>query len=214
MQEVEVSVRRATWVAVLVLLLVAVPAHFLADREVARWAHDRGLEASRFLQLATEFGESTWWLIAAGATFFVAAIAKQHNAARWAFAFFAAVAGSGILANLLKILFGKSRPIRLFEAGEFGLTPLSYGHAVNSFPSGHATTCGALAMVFALLFPRLSWLFLLLGAAGASTRVLIHAHYLSDVCAGYALGMTCAMLVFVVWRRWWPTSVPVRGRWA
>ncbi|MCX5649833.1 MAG: hypothetical protein NTU45_00350 [Planctomycetota bacterium] len=36
----------------------------------------------------------------------------------------------------------------------------------------------------------------------------IHAHYLSDICAGLALGASCALVTFAVWRRWWPGSVP------
>jgi undecaprenyl-diphosphatase len=141
------------------------------------------------------------------------ALAKWHNAARWAFAFFVAVAGSGLAGNILKLIFGKSRPERLFEAGFFGFTPFSYGHDVNSFPSGHATTFGALAMMFALLFPRFGWFFLALGACGISTRVFVQAHYVSDVCAGFSLGMLGALMVFVVWRRRWTASVPLRGRW-
>ena len=210
MQRVEVVVRRVHWMAALAPLLVVVPAHFFVDQKVARWAHEQRLEDVRVLQWVTELGESTWWLIAAGVVFLITALAKRDNTARWAFAFFAAVAGSGVLGNLLKLCFGKARPIRLLEAGEFGFSPFSYGHAVNSFPSGHATTFGALAMMFALLFPRFWVAFLVIGAAGASTRALIHAHYVSDVCAGYMFGMVCALLVFAVWRRWWPTSVPVR----
>jgi thiamine-monophosphate kinase len=32
--------------------------------------------------------------------------------------------------------------------------------------------------------------------------------YLSDICAGLALGAACALVTFAVWRRWWPASVP------
>jgi membrane-associated phospholipid phosphatase len=42
----------------------------------------------------------------------------------------------------------------------------------------------------------------------ALTRVAIHAHYLSDVCAGFALGLACGLLTFRVWRAKWPASVP------
>lgn len=208
-----VVIGRVHWCVALAPLVLVLPAHFLVDERVARWARGHALEKSAPIQAATEVGESTWWLVGAAVLFALCALRKRHNAARWAFAFFVAIAGSGLAGNLLKLIFGKARPERLFEAGFFGFTPFSYGHDVNSFPSGHATTFGALAMMCALLFPRAGWIAIPLGALGASTRVLIQAHYVSDVCAGFALGMLGALLVFVVWRRRWPASVPVRGRW-
>ena len=208
-----VVLTRTHWVVALAPLALVLPAHFLIDERVAHWARAQSLHKSAAIQAATEVGESTWWLIGSAVLFGGFAVAKWHNAARWAFAFFVAVAGSGLAGNILKLIFGKSRPERLFEAGFFGFTPFSYGHDVNSFPSGHATTFGALAMMFALLSPRFGWLFLALGACGISTRVFVQAHYVSDVCAGFSLGMLGALMVFVVWRRRWPASVPVRGRW-
>jgi membrane-associated phospholipid phosphatase len=77
--------------------------------------------------------------------------------------------------------------------------------------SGHATTAGAAAVVLALAFPRAAPLILPVGFALACTRVAIQAHYLSDICAGLALGAACALVTFAVWRRWWPASVPVVG---
>jgi len=208
-----VRIGRLHWLVAAAPLLFVIPAHLFVDERLAHWARGNALEKSAAIQAATEVGESTWWLVGAAVLFVVFAIAKRHNAARWAFAFFVAIAASGLVGNLLKLIFGKARPEKLFEAGFFGFTPFSYGHDVNSFPSGHATTFGALAMMFALLFPRISWLFVALGACGVSTRVLIQAHYVSDVCAGFALGMLGALAVFAVWRRRWPASVPVRGRW-
>ena len=62
--------------------------------------------------------------------------------------------------------------------------------------------------MLAIAFPRGRAAFLVGGFALALTRVAIHAHYLSDVCAGFALGTACALLTFRVWRARWPESVP------
>ena len=74
--------------------------------------------------------------------------------------------------------------------------------------SGHATTAGAASVILALALPRLAPLILPLGFALALTRVAVEAHYLSDICAGLALGASCALMSLIVWRRWWPASVP------
>ena len=199
---------RRLWWLVGAMLVAAAAAHFLADEAFARAAHANRLVESQILQWTTELGEAGWWLIPAGVVFAVAAIRRQHNLARWAFAVIAAVGGSGIIVNLLKMAIGKTRPKLLFEEGRLEFVPFTYGHAFNGFPSGHATTCAAVATVLALAFPRGRVAFLAAAFALALTRVAIHAHYLSDVCAGFALGIACGLLTFGVWRAKWPASVP------
>ncbi|MGA1223104.1 MAG: phosphatase PAP2 family protein [Phycisphaerales bacterium] len=199
---------RRLWFVVAALVAGAFAAHFLADEGVARAARAAALQESAPLQWSTELGEGGWWLIPAGVVFAIAAIRKRHNLARWAFAMIAAVGGSGILVNLLKMAIGKSRPRLLFEEGRLDFSPFSYGHAVNGFPSGHATTCAAAAVILCLALPRWRWLFLPAGFLLAMTRVAIQAHYLSDVCAGFALGAACALLTLRAWRARWPESVP------
>lgn len=199
---------RALWILPIIFAVGALPAHRFLDQRIAHAAHDAQLVKSQVLQWTTELGEGVWWLAPAGLVFAVAAVRKQHNLARWAFAMLAAVGASGLAVNLLKFLIGKTRPKLLFGDGEFGFQPFTADYDFNSFPSGHATTCGAAFMVLALAFPRARWLLLAIGVAIASTRVAITAHYLSDILAGLALGMSTALLVFRVWSRRWPNSVP------
>jgi membrane-associated phospholipid phosphatase len=201
--------QRTLWLLVGALVALAVPAHFALDERVARAAHDAKLVQSQVLQWTTELGEGVWWLVPAGVVFVVAAWRKQHNLARWAFAMLAAVGASGLVVNLLKILAGRMRPKLLLENGRSGFEPLSTGYDFSSFPSGHSTTCGAALMVLALAFPRWRWPLLAISVAIASTRVAITAHYLSDILAGLALGMTGALATIAIWRRRWPASLPV-----
>jgi undecaprenyl-diphosphatase len=204
----ELGLELTGWSVAACALLIAPFAHIWWDRPIAEAARSHGLLESQVLQWTTELGEGVWWLAPSAVLFAVAAIQKRHNLARWAFAMIAAVGGSGILVNLLKMAIGKSRPRLLFEEGRLDFTPFSYGHAVNSLPSGHATTSAAAAVVLALALPRWRWLVLPAGFLLALTRVAIQAHYLSDVCAGFALGTACAIVTFRVWQRWWPASVP------
>lgn len=205
------NVEIAAWTAAAGALVLAPIAHLWLDRGVADWAFSNRLVESQLLQWTTEIGESTWWLVPSAIVFALAALRKRRNLARWAFAMFVAVAASGLLANAAKYLVGKTRPKVWFESGEFGFHPLTYGYEFNSMPSGHATTAGAVAIVLALAFPRVAPLILPLGVALALTRVAIHAHYLSDVLAGLALGASCALATFAAWRRRWPSSVPIAG---
>lgn len=198
----------AAWIAVACAIACTPVAHVWLDRRIAEAANANRLVESQVLQWTTELGESTWWLVPSAIVFAVAAVQKRHNLARWAFAMFAAVGASGLLAAAAKYLVGKTRPKLWFSEGDFGFHPLTYGYDYASMPSGHATTAGAAAVVLSLAFPRAAPVILPLGFALALTRVAIQAHYLSDICVGLAMGISCAILTFVVWRRWWPASVP------
>ena len=198
----------AAWIAAACAIACTPVAHVWLDRRIAEAANANRLVESQVLQWTTELGESTWWLVPSAIVFAVAALKKRHNLARWAFAMFAAVGASGLLASAAKYLVGKTRPKLWFSEGDFSFHPLTYGYDYASMPSGHATTAGAAAVVLALAFPRAAPVILPLGFALALTRVAIQAHYLSDICAGLALGASCALVTFAVWRRWWPASVP------
>src|SRR5690606_4716562 len=62
-----------------------------------------------------------------------------------------------------------------------------------SFPSGHATNLAAAAVVFASAFPRLFWVWVLVFGFLATSRVIVSAHYPSDVIAGFVVGGVCAV---------------------
>ena len=101
---------------------------------------------------------------------------------------FASVALSGLLVNVLKILFGRARPRLIDEFGALHFDPFTFGYLNASFPSGHATTVGAIAGILMVWYPRWSLPFVELGLFIAATRIAAEAHYPSDVVAGFLLG--------------------------
>jgi membrane-associated phospholipid phosphatase len=108
---------------------------------------------------------------------------------------FAAVALSGIIANLSKNIIGRARPKLFDETGSLSFDFWSGDSTWASFPSGHATTAMALGVALALLFPRLRWVLLCLGLWIALSRLFVGAHYPSDVIAGIMLGGITAWLM-------------------
>jgi membrane-associated phospholipid phosphatase len=203
--------RRAGLAVPLVLsafAVLALVAHFALDERLARAAADAGLARSSVLQWATELGEGVWWLAGGGAAFVVFAALRRHNAAHWAFALVVSGAASGLATNLVKLCLGRARPKLLLESGVTGFHPFAGGYDFASMPSGHATTAGAAAATFALMFPQWRWPILAAGLALAATRVAIHAHYLSDILLGFAIGVAFAHATLAVWRWRWPGSVP------
>lgn len=97
----------------------------------------------------------------------------------------ASVLGSYVLNRGLKLLFARERPV------SFDLLTHENGY---SFPSGHAMACASIALVVILVFwhHRHGRLALLAGVifmllVGLS-RLLIGAHFPTDVLAGWAAG--------------------------
>ena len=96
--------------------------------------------------------------------------------------------GGGLLADIVKILIWRTRPhqtnlfIASFESTFHGFFPLfSAGSHGQSFPSGHAATAMGLAVALSILYPRGRWFFALIAVAVATSRVIVHAHFPTDV---------------------------------
>jgi len=147
----------------------------------------------------TDFGMSGWELYPAAVAILVMLAGdwtRVAKLARLAWAEVAALAvflfvgagGAGIAVNILKSLFGRGRPWVFDTVGGFSFDPFELDAAYQSFPSGHATTCGAVAMFGAIVFPRWRWAIVVVAGLLASTRVIVGAHYPSDVVAGFLFG--------------------------
>jgi undecaprenyl-diphosphatase len=101
---------------------------------------------------------------------------------------------SAVLPHLLKRAVDQTRPDRLTVKGHWRGVPLS-GRPRDAFPSGHALHMGALACA-AGLFPPPQRRLARAGAVMLSaTRILLLAHWTSDVVAGFAAGALIERLI-------------------
>ena len=102
------------------------------------------------------------------------------------------VAAAALLTNLvvtgLKHAVGRDRP----PAVILDPKPLMEVPTTSSFPSGHAATSFACALVLARFAPRLTIPLFVLAALIAFSRVYVGVHYPFDVLAGTVLGLALA----------------------
>ena len=122
---------------------------------------------------------------------------------RWALVSFACFAATSLVAQVGKhlIFTGHPRPFRYF--GEHpGFPPLHVVEGVvmgtlKSFPSGHSTSAFSVFLLLTLLVKDKRWgyVFVLLAAATAYSRVYLAQHFVEDVYAGSILGTAGTLLV-------------------
>ncbi len=193
------------WAVTLAAALATAAAGTWLDRSVALWFKAQGDASMDVFRTLSLPGDSVWYLVGGGIgaplAFLLArrAVGPARDSlllltSRLAFLFLA-VASTGLAADLVKILVGRARPRHLFSDELMALAPGALTSSWWSFPSGHATTIGAVAVVLALLLPRLAWVWAALALVVAVGRIGATAHFVSDVIAGLWLGAIGATLV-------------------
>ena len=201
------AIRQPEWQLILCLTLTLVILGFLfIDEAAGHWKSTISRDTYAIFRQLTRLGKSEFLLIPAAIAvlsfgfFSWAHIAKSAKAVLANYQLlglyiFGAVAGSGLSNNLLKILFGRARPRHFDDLGPFHFDPPGLSSGFQSFPSGHSTTAGAMAIIFMLLFPRYKWIWLTFSAWVAGSRVIVGAHYPSDSVAGFFYGAAFAWLL-------------------
>jgi lipid A 4'-phosphatase len=97
---------------------------------------------------------------------------------------FVSIAASGVIVDVLKIVFGRARPKLLFQSDVYGFAWLMWRPDHWSFPSGHSATIVALTTALWLLWPQNQLFYILVAAIVCMSRVVVGAHYLADSVAG------------------------------
>ena len=146
-----------------------------------------------WLGRATNDFENVAVVVIAVATFALWLLARPGGDRRWKLASASALAsaGLGLLVNrVVADVWDRPRP---FAAHHVTYT---YSHSHDpSFPSDHASAAFGIAFAVLLFDALAGALFLALAVLIAIGRVVIGAHYLTDVAAGALVGGACALAV-------------------
>ncbi|HEV8296788.1 MAG TPA: phosphatase PAP2 family protein [Acidimicrobiales bacterium] len=193
------------------LLLFMVREHLGAarvDNRAGRWAASHATEHStEFLRFLTRLGGTEWGLVLLA---FVLVVETRRARNRAVISFLLlTVVGQNLIVNGSKFLIDRARP---------DINRLT-GFSSSSFPSGHAAQAAAMFAAFALLLGRrrsrtvravLAGLAVWIAVSVAASRVLLGAHWFTDVLAGLAVGWGWFALVSVAFGgRWLHFGAPV-----
>jgi undecaprenyl-diphosphatase len=198
--------RRRIAIGAFAALVAVIVAMVLVDAGAVDVARRLPQPLVTFFDWLTDFGKSVRLLVpialllAAIAVVDSPALARTSRGVLAALAvrlgfLFAAVALPGLVFTILKRLIGRARPLVEGGAAPFVYHPLGWSVEYASFPSGHATDAFAIATAVGALWPRtrpMMWTYAVLIAL---SRIVLTAHFPSDVIAGAVVGTMGALIV-------------------
>jgi membrane-associated phospholipid phosphatase len=114
---------------------------------------------------------------------------------------FLSIAASGIVVDVLKVFFGRTRPKLLFQSDLYGFTWLSWRSDHWSFPSGHSATIVALVTALWFLWPQHLLFYVLVATIVCMSRVVVGAHYLGDILAGSLIAVLTTLFTAQVFAK-------------
>lgn len=184
------------WEAAVVASAIGVAS--LADRRVDHWLQDeRSPGSDRVARVFRNGGEPELVFGIPGALLIAGVVTHRPGLTRRGERVLASVLVAGATAGAIKEVAGRVRPIDTTD--QYVFRPFTHADA---FPSGHATMAFALATSLSEEIHR-PWATALLyaGASGTAwSRLNDHRHWLSDVMAGAAVGITAGKMMEGRWR--------------
>lgn len=188
------------------LVLIAAGLACLAiDRRAVHVIYDHvSARQHRLLDSFTHLAKATHWLVGAmviyGAARVVRLLFLPHDprvfvAQDAAMAFMASLALGSLVLHIMKRFVGRRRPRDEIEMHLYEFKFWTFKADYNSLPSGHALTIFSVAAIVTCIAPQLAVLWFGVAAVLSATRVLLTAHFVSDVLIGAGMGLISTHIV-------------------
>ena len=163
----------------------------------------------------TELGNSLWYFLILFFLFLISFFAKKINLIsiknqsylkNFSIFSIAYLLATGVVTQVLKHLIGRVRPnhINLDEIIFFNF--FTTNSAFHSFPSGHTSTIIAVVLVLCLALPSLKIFIFISGLVIAISRVVVGAHYFTDVIGGTLIAIIVYKLFIFFYSKVFPKN--------
>jgi membrane-associated phospholipid phosphatase len=184
-------------------LIIAAVLATVAAIVLDRWSYDHLVYASVYDKdwgrLLRVMGFLPTWGVAALALW-LQERGVRAGAGRRALLLVGSPALAGLVGETLKLVFRRERPEAHAGAYAFrAFTERPFSTSGLALPSSHTIVAFGAAAMLGYLFPRARWVWFALAAGCAATRLLAHAHFLSDVVVA---ALTALATSAWLWRRY------------
>ncbi|MDR0327382.1 MAG: phosphatase PAP2 family protein [Planctomycetaceae bacterium] len=199
-------------------ILAFVLCYYWIDLPIAEWCRKSDISKFRikelgtgrdFLFLAETFGTTLGAIIVT-----ILILELDWRKRIRLFRYFAAILSVGLIVNVIKLFVVRLRPYGVdFDCAD-SVTPLNgisidwmpWTSAIKSvegsFPSGHTAMAFAAFVVLSFLYPQGKRILLILASFVGIQRIMVSAHFPSDVVAGAMIGL----LIGEVWTTFSPLA--------
>ena len=225
LKQVSDNLLKYSFLLALFIVTLATVSYFLWDQNLSLYFNNEDLMPHRkFGKLLTDIGLGANSFAVAFLSFVVFYSCDKKLKRRnwqskewpwlksWSLNYFFALIFSGFILNLAKFFIGRQRPhvSATFESQIF--VPMNLDSYFQSMPSGHSQVVFTSATMFAILWPRASVFIYLLAGLLAFTRVVVHAHFLSDILIGSLIGHLGTLCCLWLFQRYSPNKYSLSSR--
>lgn len=195
--------------SIIPLFLLGVFSYFFLDYPAEIYARSLSITTRHIFDVITFIGNSAWIIIITAFVIVISLIYKKllsfknslcdkiYVAFPASVFILSSVIASGIVAQILKCIIGRARPVLFEQVGAHYFHHFNFfKYIYSSMPSGHSTTIGSLFACLLIMFPKYRYVWIPLAIFTAMTRVIVIKHYPSDVIFGLSLGMYVSFYIY------------------
>ena len=157
-----------------------------------------GVFLKEFFSEITKLGSSSWYFSISIIGFIVFYINRKlqiirakstNNLSNFFISSFVYILTVGVITQIIKHVVGRPRPNHTNFEDVFSFKYFTLESNFHSFPSGHSSTIFIVCFILVSVLPKLRYFFYFLASVVAFSRVVVGAHFFTDIVAGAILAL-------------------------
>ncbi len=157
-----------------------------------------GVFLKEFFSEITKLGSSSWYLSISIIGFVVFYINSKlqviktkstNSLSNFFISSFVYILTVGVITQIIKHVVGRPRPNHTNFEDVFSFKYFTLESNFHSFPSGHSSTIFIVCFIFVSVLPKLKYFIYFLASVIAFSRVIVGAHFFTDIVAGAILAL-------------------------
>ena len=157
-----------------------------------------GVFLKEFFSEITKLGSSSWYFSISIIGFVVFYINSKlqvikakstNNLSNFFISSFVYILTVGVITQIIKHVVGRPRPNHTNFEDVFSFKYFTLESNFHSFPSGHSSTIFIVCFILVSVLPKLRYFFYFLASVVAFSRVIVGAHFFTDIVAGAILAL-------------------------